>query len=139
MGVHDIVKQFTNALWNAKAFLQAECKGRYMPVECVGIVNNIYLFSGRFYESPKKVEACKIIAKRFVERIVYAEENMFDDELSVGFDEVDIDETEFCMHDVDEQKDIALLSMPVYFYDIKKGDISSVVGMLDEIEENGWT
>lgn len=103
--VRDIVKNFVNTLWNTKELLKEAFKDGYLPVECVGILNKVSLFGEEFYLCPGKVEACKRIAKRFVERIVYNEMNMFDDEIGIFTEEAE---------------------MPIYFYNIKEGDITSV-------------
>lgn len=113
--VRYIVKSFVNTLWNTKELLKEKFKNGYLPVECIGIINSIYLFMAWDYDCPKKVEACRIIARRFVERIACNEKNMFADEIGIFTEKTE---------------------MPVYFYNIKEGDISDVLKMLDEMEEN---
>lgn len=135
MRVGDIVKHFVKVLWSTKELLMAQYKDGYMPVNCLGLINNIASFAGEWYDAPLKVEACKVIAKRFLDRIICSDERMFEDELSIGFDQIDIDYRDFDRSD-DEAKDKYFeVSMPVCFYNIKKGDISPVADMIEELEE----
>ena len=113
--VNCIVKSFVKALWNAKELLKSKFKNGYLPVDCICIINGIYLFAAWTYDCPKKVEACRIIARRFVERIVCNEKHMFSDEIGIFTEKTET---------------------PAYFYNIKDGDISDVLTMLDELEEN---
>ncbi len=115
MRVSYIVKSFVNTLWNTKELLKSKFKKGYLPVDCIGIINNMHLFVAWNYDCPKKVEACRIIARRFVERIVCNEKHMFSDEIGIFTEKTET---------------------PVYFYNIKDGDISEVLTMLDELEEN---
>ena len=113
MRVHYIVKSFVNTLWKTKELLKEKIRDGYLPVECIGLINNIYRFAAWNYECPKKVEACRLIAKRFIERIICNEKDMFVDEMGVFTKRTET---------------------PVYFYNIKDGDISDVTAMLDEAE-----
>lgn len=136
MRVRDIVKQFVKALWTAKELLKAEYKEGYLPVDCMGILNNIAVFAGEWYETPKKVMACKVIAKSFLDRVICKDETMFEDELPVGFDEIRLNYDAFDAEDDEGEDEFFHLSMPVYFYNIKEGDISPVADMIDELEGN---
>ncbi len=115
MRVSYIVKSFVNTLWNTKELLKSKFKNGYIPVDCICITNGIYLFAAWTYDCPKKVEACRIIARRFVEGIACNEKHMFSDEIGIFTEKTET---------------------PVYFYNIKDGDISEVLTMLDELEEN---
>ena len=128
MRVGDIVKHFVKVLWSTKELLMAHYRDGYMPVHCIGLINNIAAFAGEWYDAPLKVEACKVIAKRFLDRIICNDERMFEDELSIGFDNIAMS------HDEATDKYFEV-SMPVCFYNIKKGDISPVVAMIEELEE----
>lgn len=102
-------------MWNTKELLSSKFKNGYLPVDCIGILNNIYHFTAWNYACPKKIEASKIIAGRFLERIACNEKDMFDDEIGIFTEKTE---------------------MSAYFYSIEEGDISEVLKMLDEMEEN---